>query len=165
MVNPSKANDPRFRKKWDRAGAISPSFRNPVPPESYSPETDKQHQEWQKWYRERLVERGNLSPTEINALMRFKTRKWPSTPQSQVRYAYLDVKATYPQVAERMKADTDPLLKRGIKSVEDVKSLCQALYRHTSNFLIRFKDQYYGMTNNQFGTSHELARSHHILPP
>lgn len=113
-------------------------------------ERESRRQEAILHYRSREENIRNLTPLEISELEYFEFRHGPSTVDEQVRRYYLKLKSDRPEGAEKMAAETSPLLERGITSESDVEELCGALYKYWSGFLIRYNKASYTMHNNQF---------------
>ncbi len=141
MVNQSKINDSRFWEKWNSAGAVA---------DRKDAENELIKREDISHYRHRQSELGNLSDSEVSELERFEFRHGPSTVDQQVRLYYLRLKSYRPDRAEKMVAETSPLLEHGITNESDVEDLCKVLYQYWSGFLIRYNNVHYTMTNNEF---------------
>lgn len=136
MVNQSKVKDPRFLKLWKDSGAIGGLYEIDIRKSIQA-------------YRQDQYKLEILTKTEIKELEKLEFRQNLPSVDEQVRRYYLQLKSTNPHRADHMLADTQPLLNVGIKSVQDIETLCYKIHKYWSGFLISFNGESYSVHNNQ----------------
>jgi len=129
--------DPRFWKRWKQNGAAGDKH-----------ETSRR--ESIRHFRRQWRDSGHLSGEEMKELEGFEFRQGPDSVDEQVRRYILGAKAFNPSLAEKISADTKPILERGVNSKSDVEALCRTLHKYVSGFLIRYDGASYSMTDNMF---------------
>lgn len=106
-------------------------------------ETIQRRREAQQQEEEWLKKSGKLTADEIRQLITFNYVKGPATVEEQLQQYFLRLKDQNVEAANRMHAEIQPIIDRGIKSMEDVKIACKTLAKYWSGFVLYFNGEGY----------------------
>jgi len=106
-------------------------------------DADARRAELQRDMEKNLQQSGNLTAQEIKQLMTFEWKQAPSTVEEQLQKYFLQLKDWNPARATALHAEIQPLLRRGVKTLEDVKAACEILRKYWSGFILVFNGESY----------------------
>jgi hypothetical protein len=99
-------------------------------------EIDKETQDAMANARRRLAEGGNLTSSEVEEFIGYDFIAGPTTVENQIRRYFLIVKSDNPGRAVQLLKETEPLLKKGVRTDQEIHDLSLVLNRFISGFIL-----------------------------